>query len=75
MPKYNTPEENLAEYGDDYSKIKYMKPEEDLTDVSSIAGRKRINGLVGNIIDMSDSSKMDYDGRMNNPHGNSDSKY
>ena len=56
MPKYNTPEENLAEYGDDYSKIKFMKPGEDLTDVSSIAGRKRINGLVGNIIDMSDSS-------------------
>jgi hypothetical protein len=52
-----------------------MKPEEDITDICTIAGRKRINGLVGNIIDMSDSSKMDYDGRMNNPHGNSDSKY
>jgi len=56
MPSYNTHEENLAEYGDDYDKIKVMKPEEDLTDVSSIAGRKRINALVGNIIDMSDST-------------------
>jgi hypothetical protein len=69
MPKYNTPEENLAEYGADYDKIKVMKPEEDLTDVSSIAGRKRINGLVGNIIDMSDSTP-------NRSHcGDSDSKY
>ena len=75
MPKYNTHEENLAEYGDDYYKIKVMKPEEDITDICTIAGRKRINGLVGNIIDMSDSSKMDYDGGMTNPHGNSDSKY
>jgi hypothetical protein len=56
MPSYNTHEENLAEYGDDYDKIKVMKPEEDLTDVSSIAGRKRINALAGNIIDMSDST-------------------
>jgi len=69
MPKYNTPEENLAEYGADYDKIKVMKPEEDLTDVSSIAGRKRINGLVGNIIDMSDSTP-------NRSHcGDSDSKH
>ena len=69
MPKYNTHEENLAEYGADYDKIKVMKPEEDLTDVSSIAGRKRINGLVGNIIDMSDSTP-------NRSHcGDSDSKY
>ena len=74
MPKYNTPEENLAEYGDDYSKIKFLKPEEDITDICTTAGRKRINGLVGNIVDMSDSSKLDYDG-MTNPHGNSDSKY
>ena len=59
MPKYNTPEENLAEYGDDYSKIKVLKPEEDITDICTRAGRKRVNDLVGNIIDMDSTYGVD----------------
>jgi hypothetical protein len=59
MPKYNTPEENIAEYGDDYSKIKFLKPEEDITDICTRAGRKRVNDLVGNIIDMDSTYGVD----------------
>ena len=59
MPKYNTHEENLAEYGDDYYKIKVMKPEEDITDICTRAGRKRVNDLVGNIIDMDSTYGVD----------------
>ena len=59
MPKYNTHEENLAEYGDDYDKIKVMKPEEDITDICTRAGRKRVNDLVGNIIDMDSTYGVD----------------